>query len=295
MYKLFILAGVLVFAADADAAAQPIRFKGSVIANNRYDSPRTQAGEITFEGEYAADLALPLNELLWEFDISTDGQSVTIHDMTATFAGTIQINPLVSIDLNLKASITEKTVDINPTTTTVWRVQHHEFTSMSVSGLYKGLGLTKSFSGSLADSSSSTFELGLLDFAKWPSELSWNAQAVSSSGSSYSNEWRVFSASSQNGWIGVEPYLHIRQVQIWEPVSAVLAAIPSAADTADFNHDGMVDGADFLKWQRDDRSALTLDKWKQQFGTTAAVTAVPEPSSVVLTILALFALRRRAN
>ncbi len=53
----------------------------------------------------------------------------------------------------------------------------------------------------------------------------------------------------------------------------------------DFDADGDVDGADFLKWQRKLGDAANLVKWQDNFGTTtaaAAVNAVPEPASWIL-------------
>jgi len=81
-------------------------------------------------------------------------------------------------------------------------------------------------------------------------------------------------------------------------------------DNADFNDDGIVDGADFLIWQRgfgtgnnlatgdaNGDLAVTdadLTIWKNQFGTdptpvTAAVGAVPEPTTLALAGLAMVA------
>jgi hypothetical protein len=65
----------------------------------------------------------------------------------------------------------------------------------------------------------------------------------------------------------------------------------------DFNGDTVVDGADFLVWQRggspNPLSAGDLDLWKANFGTSAAapaVGAVPEPSAALLAIGAVAAL-----
>lgn len=292
--RSFVTAVVIAVLAST-ASAQPIRFKGSAVTNTRGSAPRNQAGVIIFDGDYAGNLSLPLNELLWKFDISTDGQSVTIHDMSATYDGTIQINPLVSVDLTLKASITNKTVDINPTTSTVWKVQSHDFESIAVSGVYHGLGLTKSFAGVLPKYWLTDGQLGLLDFAAWPNSLSWNAQTVTAASTNYSNEQRAFAADSSNGWIGVEPYLHIRQVQIWEPVAVHLTAEASSSGTADINSDGFVDGADFLHWQRSGGTAQQLELWKQQFGTAPVATSIPEPTAATLAMMGigLTALRRR--
>ena len=56
----------------------------------------------------------------------------------------------------------------------------------------------------------------------------------------------------------------------------------------DFDDDTDVDGADFLEWQRDS-SNLSLTDWQAGYGTgnaTAALGAVPEPSTLVLLVAA---------
>ena len=62
----------------------------------------------------------------------------------------------------------------------------------------------------------------------------------------------------------------------------------------DFDDDGDVDGADFLKWQRgelpDPLSQSDLTAWEENYGTPALLaassTAVPEPASELLIIAA---------
>jgi hypothetical protein len=84
--------------------------------------------------------------------------------------------------------------------------------------------------------------------------------------------------------------------------------VSDAASTGDFNQDNMVDGADFLAWQRNagvtsdatlamgdgnrDKKvgSLDLDVWKFQFGESGAhhaVSAVPEGASIWLTMTGL--------
>jgi len=62
----------------------------------------------------------------------------------------------------------------------------------------------------------------------------------------------------------------------------------------DFDTDGDVDGADFLKWQRDLGDATNLALWEGNFGATAAASAsasaVPEPSSFLLAVVLALAL-----
>ena len=56
----------------------------------------------------------------------------------------------------------------------------------------------------------------------------------------------------------------------------------------DYDHDGDIDGNDFLVWQRNP-AVGSLSEWQQRYGTTplsAASIAVPEPSALGLLIVA---------
>lgn len=72
----------------------------------------------------------------------------------------------------------------------------------------------------------------------------------------------------------------------------VVTALPSSGPQGDFNADGKVDGADFLKWQRGESpnplSATDLDAWKAGYGAASAVgvaAAVPEPAAIGIGLL----------
>ena len=76
---------------------------------------------------------------------------------------------------------------------------------------------------------------------------------------------------------------------------ALLAQEAVLVAYADFDHDNDVDGADFLKWQRGELlpplSSLDLAAWELSYGETfvlpaVASTAIPEPSSLLLTMFA---------
>jgi hypothetical protein len=100
----------------------------------------------------------------------------------------------------------------------------------------------------------------------------------------------------------------------------IVVDVSAAASTGDFNDDNVVDGADFLAWQRNvgvasnatlamgdgnrDKKvgAPDLTVWKFQFGEDGshhAVAAVPEASSLLLAAVGFFAggisLRRRSS
>ncbi len=59
----------------------------------------------------------------------------------------------------------------------------------------------------------------------------------------------------------------------------------------DFDMDGDVDGADFLKWQRDDGTSGGLTDWQNNYGNgtlaalAGAASSVPEPTSALLLVL----------
>ncbi|BBO35643.1 lamin tail domain-containing protein [Lacipirellula parvula] len=97
----------------------------------------------------------------------------------------------------------------------------------------------------------------------------------------------------------------------------VLNLVAGSLNNADFNADGIVDGADFLQWQRNAGlatgaqlgqgdangdgavDAADLAVWKETFGTTASTRnagAVPEPTAVCLllsSLAAVAAIRRK--
>ena len=72
-----------------------------------------------------------------------------------------------------------------------------------------------------------------------------------------------------------------------DPAITEMLEILFTPTTGDFDDDGDVDGADFLKWQRGESpnslSAEDLAAWEVNFGTPASpLSAVPEPASALL-------------
>ncbi|QEG36373.1 hypothetical protein [Bythopirellula goksoeyrii] len=91
------------------------------------------------------------------------------------------------------------------------------------------------------------------------------------------------------------------------PGAVDIALSPVVGGPGDFNDDGVVDGADFLEWQRDTNVGALAD-WQTNYGTTGMQTvvtamsapiiaAVPEPGALTLMLtsaLALSGFRRRS-
>lgn len=103
---------------------------------------------------------------------------------------------------------------------------------------------------------------------------------------------------SADGGVGYNPMItELEFTSLFEAsytVSSVM--VGSAADffgvPGDFNADGVVDGRDFLAWQRDPTIG-DLASWQNNYGTSSlSAVSVPEPSCLIL-LLGLASLRRR--
>jgi len=71
-----------------------------------------------------------------------------------------------------------------------------------------------------------------------------------------------------------------------------LTLTPPGLD-GDFNGDGFVDAADYVTWRKNDGTPEQYDLWRQNFGASsievagAVASAVPEPSAVLLCLVAM--------
>jgi hypothetical protein len=92
--------------------------------------------------------------------------------------------------------------------------------------------------------------------------------------------------------------LEFDELRIGKTFESVTPAA-AAGMAGDFNGDNVVDGADFLAWQRGESpsslSSGDLETWKSQFGVSgagASVAAIPEPTSAALIAVASLGLCR---
>jgi hypothetical protein len=80
--------------------------------------------------------------------------------------------------------------------------------------------------------------------------------------------------------------------------AAEIGTLAMASSPGDFDADGDVDGGDFLIWQRGfgtTYDAADLADWKANFGTAPSISAVPEPSTVLLSICAMLGIAWRRS
>lgn len=136
---------------------------------------------------------------------------------------------------------------------------------------------------------------------------SWKSSQVGMTG-------RTLKDGDWDSWVYTESFSAIPFAE--NPVAALP---PANGDNADFNSDGVVDGNDFLAWQRgfgtignatlehgdanDDGlvDAADLNVWREAFGTVApasiamAASSVPEPTGTTLGIAAMTLLAGRAR
>jgi hypothetical protein len=119
-----------------------------------------------------------------------------------------------------------------------------------------------------------------------------------------SSGWRLKYAQdiSDTGWI--------EGVGIFDPDGSgahiaysrhFLIHVPAAAALpGDYNNNGTVDAADYVVWRKTDGSAAGYNAWRAHFGQTAgsgagdnANAVVPEPTTLVILIVAAFGIRLR--
>jgi len=93
-------------------------------------------------------------------------------------------------------------------------------------------------------------------------------------------------------WIGRQASGQFDEIRIgttWESVTVNEVVFPEPPG-GDLDGDGIVDGHDFLFWQRGfgtTFSAEDLTAWESGFGNGGALSAIPEPTSAVLLVCAV--------
>jgi hypothetical protein len=98
----------------------------------------------------------------------------------------------------------------------------------------------------------------------------------------------VFSTISLPGLI---PNLSWDTSQLY--TTGVISVVATAGVAGDYNGNGVVDAADYVVWRKTDGTSTGYSTWRTHFGQTfgsgsdvSANTAVPEPTTLVLLIIA---------
>lgn len=89
----------------------------------------------------------------------------------------------------------------------------------------------------------------------------------------------------------------------WLPAClSTLAPIAGSFTTGDYNHDGIINAADFVLWRDTDGSPAGYTTWQSHFGLEAGTgmgdslqASVPEPTAWVLILCAVAAVARVAR
>jgi len=88
------------------------------------------------------------------------------------------------------------------------------------------------------------------------------------------------------------PDWHPEMDQAWRDSTGILAINPG-----DWNHDGVVDAADYTVWQDDGGDPIDYRTWKDHFGESIAsgsgADPLPEPTTLLLALLAMTAVPLR--
>jgi hypothetical protein len=232
--------------------------------------------------------------------VTTDGQSMTLNNLSASFVGTVRPaeNPFVSVDLSFTATATG-TYDINPIGKFTWDISPYTL-SAQVSGTYHSFDHAQPFS--FTDAGGSGFETAF-SFVGWPRQLVLLEPSFNTDQTSFGPPTQIL----------VEPFLQLSSLTLTHPTDVVLMATPLAlgcpcCDCGDFDHDSDTDGADFLVWQQQlgavsagqiegdgngdgAVNASDLELWRSHFGESHnAVATVPEATALTMGLCAAAAL-----
>ena len=176
--------------------------------------------------------------------------------------------------------------------------------------------------GVLAPSGGGDFRLAinanggrLDDGVAWPTELSfdtmyrvvvnWNAASgesklwlnpvnelsanIAHTGHSTGQRLESFALRQSSDYFGVQ---HIDNLVVATTFAEALAGSGNSSIAGDYNHDGVVNAADYVVWRKNGLSQAEFELWRANFGTTAgsgsgasANGTVPEPASMVMLIV----------
>jgi hypothetical protein len=106
-------------------------------------------------------------------------------------------------------------------------------------------------------------------------------------GSFHSYAWTVPGINDSSVWVRVRQDNNVDQD--YEAVSNTPFSI-SAALAGDFNGDGGVDAADYIRWRKTGGTQMQYNTWRTNFGRTSGSgggTSVPEPTGLLALVIAL--------
>jgi hypothetical protein len=138
-----------------------------------------------------------------------------------------------------------------------------------------------------------------------PIDTEWSFGTTADIGSLTFEDWRTAVGGNPPASIGQDMVVHLVTDDIFIDIEFLTWGAGSSSGgffsyerstepSAGFDNNGIVDGLDFLKWQRGESpnplSQSDLALWESQYGglpPTGAVSAVPEPTTCTLALAAL--------
>jgi autotransporter-associated beta strand protein len=114
----------------------------------------------------------------------------------------------------------------------------------------------------------------------------------------FGDVFTIVTAGSRTGTFGTTVLPALSGDLAWEVNYATTSVSLSIVLPGDFNHDGMVNAADYVVWRKSDGPEDDYDAWKANFGESSGSgslsdSTVPEPASRWLLILGALIWRRR--
>jgi hypothetical protein len=278
---------------DSDVTVNSVQFDNSSTYNI------AGIGSVNFETDPSGPTAPSISV--------TGGGSAGAHQFQAkvslTDSATVDVAASSSLDFNNEIDLNGNTLDTTPSAGTV-NINHSVVGGGAITASAAlGTAGSTSIAADLTLSGASTLDIDLGNFNTDHFDVTGNVVLDPSSvvdvtleaGFVPTGSYTVLTASGTLTATGLtldpsDTGLFSLSVLSNTVVLTALAGLPG-----DFDGNGVVDGADFLTWQRDLGDASNLGLWQANYGAgalaaAAGAAAVPEPTTLLLTIAGVIGL-----
>lgn len=221
----------------------------------------------------------------YRFDATISNRTATLHAVSITYSATLiwattppsPIENSPRLDLTLTTTFSTDAVGLTATrSANIWALPKYHLPTLQLTGAYRDPAhpeQNKDIAAIFTNDLTAPAQNNSLRFDR-ANQITWGTgTATLPTGAQYHN-------FLPDAPIKVADRVAITKIRFWEPGFYV------AKQTPDLTSDGIVDGADFLEWQRSNQEAYTLALWKQAYESPTAAS-VPEPTSLSLASIAI--------